>query len=117
VTRRIGVVVALTMAGLTIAVATGWGAGVTRPQINDILIRGYLVSIQEGSAAKRVAIGFGSGASELKTAVEGFRDSMLRGVRTAPGFGTPAGQRMLPSENCAPRATRLDQIDLEAEHL
>jgi hypothetical protein len=27
-TRRIGVVVALTMAGLAIAVATGWGAGV-----------------------------------------------------------------------------------------
>jgi hypothetical protein len=44
----------------------------TKPQLNDIVIRGYLVSINEGSAAKRVAIGFGSGKSELKTVVEGF---------------------------------------------
>jgi Domain of unknown function (DUF4410) len=45
----------------------------TKPQINDLVIRGYLLSIEEGSAAKRVAIGFGAGASELKLAVEGFR--------------------------------------------
>ena len=44
----------------------------TRPQINDYVIRGYLISIDEGSAAKRVALGFGSGASQLKTAVEGY---------------------------------------------
>jgi hypothetical protein len=43
------------------------------PMVNDLVIRGYLISVQEGSAAKRVAIGFGSGASELKTAVEGFQ--------------------------------------------
>ncbi|HVO26690.1 MAG TPA: DUF4410 domain-containing protein [Candidatus Margulisiibacteriota bacterium] len=48
------------------------GAG-TMPQINDIVLRGYLVSVHEGSAAERVAIGFGAGASELKTAVEGFQ--------------------------------------------
>jgi hypothetical protein len=48
------------------------GAG-TSPQINDIVIRGYLVSVHEGSAAERVAIGFGAGASALKTAVEGFQ--------------------------------------------
>jgi len=48
------------------------GAG-TMPQVNDIVIRGYLVSVHEGSAAERVAIGFGAGASELKTAVEGFQ--------------------------------------------
>ena len=45
----------------------------TPMQINDIVIRGYLVSVDEGSAVKRVAIGFGSGASELKTAVEGYQ--------------------------------------------
>jgi len=45
----------------------------TRPNINDIVIRGYLISVQEGSAAKRVLIGFGSGESQLKTAVEGFQ--------------------------------------------
>lgn len=43
------------------------------PQVNDIVIRGYLLSVSEGSAAKRVVIGFGSGGSELQTAVEGFQ--------------------------------------------
>jgi hypothetical protein len=43
------------------------------PQVGDIVIRGELVSIQQGSEAKRLAIGFGSGASELTTAVEGFQ--------------------------------------------
>ena len=41
-----------------------------KPQINDILIRGYLLSVEEGSAAKRMAIGFGSGSSHLSVAVE-----------------------------------------------
>src|SRR5271166_2935223 len=45
----------------------------TKPQLNDLVIRGYLVSVSEGSAAKRVTIGFGSGASDLQTAVEGFQ--------------------------------------------
>jgi hypothetical protein len=45
----------------------------TKPQINDIVIRGYLVSIKEGSAVERVAIGFGAGSSEMSTAVEGFQ--------------------------------------------
>ena len=44
----------------------------TQPQIGDLVIRGYILSIDEGDAAKRVAVGFGSGASHLKTAVEGF---------------------------------------------
>ena len=45
----------------------------TTPQINDLVIRGYLLSVDTGSAEKRVAIGFSSGVSELKTAVEGFQ--------------------------------------------
>ena len=36
----------------------------TQPQINDLVIWGYLISINEGSTAKRVVIGFGYGASE-----------------------------------------------------
>ena len=58
----------------------------TTPQINDIVIRGYLLSIDEGSAVKRVAIGFGSGASELRTAVEGYQMTG-RGLRKL-GSGT-----------------------------
>jgi len=49
------------------------------PQINDIAIRGYLVSIEQGSTAKRMTIGFGSGGSELTTMVEGWQ-------RTANGW-------------------------------
>jgi len=48
-------------------------AGQPAPQVNDILIRGYFVSEDTGSAAKRMLIGFGSGDAELTTAVEGFQ--------------------------------------------
>jgi len=58
----------------------------TKPQINDIVIRGYLISIVEGSATKRIAIGFGSGASDLKVAAEGFQET-AQGLRKL-GSGT-----------------------------
>ena len=45
----------------------------TTPQINDLVIRGYLLAVDEGSAVKRVAFGFGSGESELTVAAEGFQ--------------------------------------------
>ena len=45
----------------------------TKPQINDLVIRGYLISFNKGSAAERIAIGFGAGASDLKVAAEGFQ--------------------------------------------
>jgi len=43
------------------------------PKVNDIVIRGYLVSVDKGSALKRMTIGFGSGGSELTTFVEGYQ--------------------------------------------
>jgi hypothetical protein len=55
--------------GMNAAVAGAAAA----PQINDIVIRGYLVSVSQGNEVERLAIGFGEGASELKTAVEGFQ--------------------------------------------
>jgi hypothetical protein len=45
----------------------------TVAQVNDIMIRGYLLSVDEGSQLKRVTLGFGSGSSELKTLVEGYQ--------------------------------------------
>jgi Domain of unknown function (DUF4410) len=48
------------------------GAG-TIPQINDIVLQGYLLSVQQGNEAERLAIGFGAGASELRTAVDGYQ--------------------------------------------
>jgi hypothetical protein len=40
--------------------------------VGDLVIRGYLLSVEAGSAAERVTIGMGKGNAELKTAVEGF---------------------------------------------
>lgn len=72
--------------GMGLPGAQAWTS--TTPQINDIVIRGYLLSIKEGSAAKRVVIGFGSGAAELRTMVEGFQMT-AQGLRKI-GTGTVA---------------------------
>ena len=45
----------------------------SQPQVNDIVIRGYLLSVNQGNAAERVAIGFGAGKSSLSTMVEGYQ--------------------------------------------
>ena len=69
----------------------------TKPQVNDLVIKGYLLSIDEGDATKRVAIGFGSGGSHLATAVEGFQMTAqgLRklgsGTLESGGSKTPGG--------------------------
>lgn len=57
----------------------------TKPKINDISLRGYLLSVNEGSAAKRVVIGFGAGKSSLSTMVEGFQET-AKGERKL-GYG------------------------------
>lgn len=75
--RAMGLPAEQTMTGLT-------------AQINDIVIRGYLVSFDEGSAAKRVTIGLGSGASELRVAVEGFQVTP-QGLRKLGSGSTDAG--------------------------
>jgi hypothetical protein len=66
------------------------GSTLTRPQINDILIRGYLLSIDKGSAVARFAIGFGAGTSELKAAVETFQMT-AQGLRKLGGGALEAG--------------------------
>ena len=58
----------------------------TQPEINDLVIRGHILSGDEGSATKRVAIGFGSGASELTVVAEGFQMT-AQGLRKL-GSGT-----------------------------
>lgn len=64
-------------------------------QVNDLLIRGYLISVQEGDATKRVVIGFGQGASELKTAVEGFQMT-ANGLRKIGSGNLDAGGNKSP---------------------
>jgi len=49
------------------------GSAASRPQLNDLVIEGSLLSVQQGSAAERVSIGFSAGQSELKVAVEGYQ--------------------------------------------
>jgi hypothetical protein len=58
----------------------------TKPQVNDIVIRGYLVSVEEGSTGARVVIGFGAGGSKLTTTVEGYQMTE-KGLRKL-GHGT-----------------------------
>ena len=41
----------------------------THLRVNDLLLIGYFEAIDEGSAAKRVVLGFGSGGAELTTVV------------------------------------------------
>jgi uncharacterized protein DUF4410 len=55
------------------------------PQVNDVTIVGYFVSVDPGSVAKRFAIGFGSGAAELQTVVEVYQmtDKGLRRLGSA----------------------------------
>jgi hypothetical protein len=42
-------------------------------QLNDLLIRGHLLTVDQGSELKRVALGFGAGASDLRTLIEGYQ--------------------------------------------
>ena len=48
-------------------------AGQPPPRPDDIVLRGYFVSVDEGKAGRRLLVGFGSGAAELSTAVEGYQ--------------------------------------------
>jgi hypothetical protein len=48
------------------------GSSQTVPQIGDLVIKGNILSINEGSTAERIAIGFGSGAAQLKAAAAGY---------------------------------------------
>ena len=63
----------LQQAGLPAVQAGSLAAGRPAIQVNDVEIHGYFVSVEEGSAMKRMLIGFGSGNAELTTAVEGFQ--------------------------------------------
>lgn len=49
------------------------GSQQSLPQPNDLMIIGYFGAVEEGSTAKRLVLGFGSGATDLTTAVEGYQ--------------------------------------------
>ncbi len=45
----------------------------SKPQVNDIALRGYLYSAVAGNAAERIFIGFGYGASDLNILLEAYQ--------------------------------------------
>jgi len=70
-------------------------AGQPAPRIGDLVIMGYFESVDSGSAAKRIVLGFGSGAADLKTAVEGYLMTD-RGLRRLGSGDVDAGGGKTP---------------------
>lgn len=64
------------------------------PGMNDLLIKGEFVSIDEGSRRKRMLIGFGAGAAELKTHVEAYQMTAQGPRRLGTGEIKAAGGKM-----------------------
>jgi hypothetical protein len=93
--RQVGAAIASELAanisamGLPAAVATPQ----TSFQLNDIVIRGYLLSYTAGNEAERLTVGMGAGAAEVKAAVEGFEV-------------TPTGMRKLGSGTVDTKASK-----------
>ncbi len=88
--REIGKAIAEDLAGRIrdLGVPAKIGYRGAQPAVNDIVLRGYLISIEEGDANKRVGIGFKAGASNLETAMEAFQVTQ-NGLRKL-GSGTLA---------------------------
>jgi hypothetical protein len=77
--------------GLPAVLAEGQPA----PRADDIVLRGYFVSVDEGSAAQRVLVGFGAGSAELKTAVEAYQMT-AHGLRPLARSEVKSGGGKLP---------------------
>lgn len=45
----------------------------SKPQVNDLVLRGYLLSSEEGKTGRRVIVGLGAGNTNLQVAAEGFQ--------------------------------------------
>lgn len=63
----------------------------TTLQVNDLMFLGYFESIEKGSAGDRVTLGFGSGAAELRTAVEAYQMTKDGPRQLGSGRGTASG--------------------------
>jgi len=63
------------------------------PQVGDGVIRGYLVSVQGGSAVQRFVIGFGAGTSEMDTVVEGYAVTPQGWRKLGSGTLTSSGNK------------------------
>lgn len=70
-------------------------ASESRLGAGDLVIRGYLLSVEAGSELERVAVGMGKGNAELKTAVEGFLVT-AQGLRKLGGGTVDSGGSKTP---------------------
>jgi hypothetical protein len=70
-------------------------SAVSQAKVNDLVIRGYLLSVKKGDALERVAIGLGAGASELRATVEAFQMTAT-GLRKLGGGELDAGGGKAP---------------------
>jgi hypothetical protein len=66
----------------------------SQPQVGDGVIRGYLVSAESGSAARRFVIGLGSGNSEMETVVEGYAVTRNGWRKLGSGTLSSSGNKM-----------------------
>ena len=66
------------------------GGPTAKPETGDLVIYGYLLSVEPGDEKKRVAVGLGKGGAELNAAVEGFRmtDQGLQKLGSGKGDAT-----------------------------
>jgi Domain of unknown function (DUF4410) len=123
--RQVGVEIASSLVadinamGLNAAVASP-GA---QPQINDIVLHGYIISMNAGNEQERAIIGLGDGTSQLQVAVEGF-EMTREGLRElgagstkatgakSPGVGVGLAASLImhnPLSIIVTSATQLDQ--------
>jgi hypothetical protein len=56
------------------------GTGGPKPVVGDLVIKGYFLSIDQGSADQRVLVGFGKGAAEVRAAVEAYEVNSTGGL-------------------------------------
>ena len=70
-------------------------AGQAPAQPGDLVVKGFFYGVDQGSAAKRVLIGFGSGAADLRTAVEVYEVTPT-GLRSLAGGTTDSGSGKTP---------------------
>jgi len=72
------------------------------PQPNDIALVGYFASVDKGSAAERMVIGFGKGAAEVTARVDAYRNTgqdmqRLGGGDVASGGGSKGPGLIVPA--------------------
>jgi len=90
--RKLGVEVAARLAEAIVdmGIPAQRTAGDAAPNIDDIVIRGTFVTVDEGSTIERMTIGFGAGASHLTALVEGYQMT-ARGLRKLGSGSVQAG--------------------------